>query len=519
MPTDPSSLLFAENESLLKSMQELSEVRSQLAAREKQCRDLSRELELLKSQKALKTAQRLQIASTAAQLGVFEWDVESDTAYWENDRMYEIFGRTREQGPLSRAEFLASVLEPSDRPVFETDHAGAAQSGRLVYAVFRIHRCDDGRKRWVELSGQVIRSPERSSRRLVGVIADITESKQPQETINRQKDLLESVMVATDVMLVFLDPQFNFVWVNRAYARTCGMNPEEMIGKNHFVLYPDSETEAVFRRVRDTGEAVFYKDKPFVFPDQPERGVTYWDWSLTPARDTSGKVTGLVFSLRETTPFKEAQNKLRNSEQRYRSLFEAMSEGFALHEIICDAEGTPCDYRFLEVNPAFERLTGLKRRDLVGKRVKEILPGTEAHWIDSFGKVALTGEPLHMEGYSTDLGRWYDVIAYRTEPGHFAVVFTDSTERKRFEETLRLSEQRYRELVQNANSAIIRWTCDGTITFFNEYAQEFFGWRSEEAIGKHVGILVPEKESTGVDLTGLAQEIVEHPERHIQQHQ
>jgi PAS domain S-box-containing protein len=129
--------------------------------------------------------------------------------------------------------------------------------------------------------------------------------------------------------------------------------------------------------------------------------------------------------------------------------------------------------------------------------------------------VALTGEPLHMEGYSTDLGRWYNVIAYRTEPGHFAVVFTDSTERKRFEETLRLSEQRYRELVQNANSAIIRWTCDGTITFFNEYAQEFFGWRSEEAVGQHVGILVPEKESTGVDLTVLTQAIVEHPERYI----
>ena len=105
-----------------------------------------------------------------------------------------------------------------------------------------------------------------------------------------------------------------------------------------------------------------YKDKPFVFPDQPERGVTYWDWSLAPAKDTIGKVTGLVFSLRETTPFKVAQDKLQSSEQRYRGLFEAMSEGFALHEIIYDADGSPADYRFLEVNPAFERLTGLKRR-------------------------------------------------------------------------------------------------------------------------------------------------------------
>ena len=130
-----------------------------------------------------------------------------------------------------------------------------------------------------------------------------------EEALSRERSLLESVTRATDFMLAFFDPQFNFVWVNPAYAKSCRMKPEELVGKNHFALYPHAENEAIFRKVRDTGEGVFYKDKPFVYPDQPERGVTYWDWSLAPVKNSSGNVTGLVLSLRETTKYKQADKK------------------------------------------------------------------------------------------------------------------------------------------------------------------------------------------------------------------
>jgi diguanylate cyclase (GGDEF)-like protein/PAS domain S-box-containing protein len=134
---------------------------------------------------------------------------------------------------------------------------------------------------------------------------------------------------------------------------------------------------------------------------------------------------------------KQIQTALEESESRYRLLFQEMISGCALNEMILDREGTPCDYRFLEINPAFERLTGLTREQAIGKRVLEILPETEAFWIERYGRVALTGEPAHFEGYSRSFDRHFEVLAYQIREKQFAVTFTDITERKKAEELLK----------------------------------------------------------------------------------
>lgn len=134
---------------------------------------------------------------------------------------------------------------------------------------------------------------------------------------------------------------------------------------------------------------------------------------------------------------KRVEAALSQSEKRYRTLFSTMTEGFALHEMICDAQGRPFDYRFLDLNPAFEAMMRLRREDVVGRTMREVLPDEDPFWIETYGRVTETGEPAHIEHYSPALKRHYEVYSYRTAPGRFAVVFMDITERKKMEEDLR----------------------------------------------------------------------------------
>ncbi len=139
-----------------------------------------------------------------------------------------------------------------------------------------------------------------------------------------------------------------------------------------------------------------------------------------------------VMRLRQEAELRTRTAALRSREQRYRALFEGAFDGFAVHELICDEAGRPCDYRFLEVNPAFERLTGLQADAIVGRTVREVMPETEDFWIERYAHVALTGEPIQFEHHSAVLGRDYEVRAYRTEPMQFATLFQDvSAERHR----------------------------------------------------------------------------------------
>jgi len=114
--------------------------------------------------------------------------------------------------------------------------------------------------------------------------------------------------------------------------------------------------------------------------------------------------------------------------------------GFAVHEIILDEDGKPVDYRFLAVNPGFEKITGLKEADIKGKTVRDVLPEIEDHWIDAYGSVALTGEPVRFENYSRELDRYFEVHAYRSAPNQFVTVFTDATDRRQAEVELQRNE-------------------------------------------------------------------------------
>ena len=134
-----------------------------------------------------------------------------------------------------------------------------------------------------------------------------------------------------------------------------------------------------------------------------------------------------------------AELERRKTEQKYQLLFNRILEGFAIHDIICDQAGRPIDYRFLAVNPAFEKLTGLKAVDILGKTVLQVLPETEAYWIDGYGRVALDGEPLEFEAYSEGINRFYHTTAFQTQYKQFACIITDITDRRIHEAQIKQS--------------------------------------------------------------------------------
>ena len=176
----------------------------------------------------------------------------------------------------------------------------------------------------------------------------------------------------------------------------------------------------------------------------------------------------------------------RESEARHRALFENSLNGVGLHEVVVDSQGRAVDYVFLEVNPAFEKLTGLKREDVVGRRATEVLPGIEKDpFIEIYGRVVATGEGVRFEQFATPLGRHYDVAAFRVAEGQFAAVFSDVSERKRAEERLRLQGA----ALEAAANAVMITDREGRIVWVNEAFAGLTGWSLEACRGKTPRIL------------------------------
>lgn len=200
--------------------------------------------------------------------------------------------------------------------------------------------------------------------------------------------------------------------------------------------------------------------------------------------DEQGNAVRIIGAVQDITQRKRADQALIDSERRYRTLFSEMNEGFALHEIISDFSGKPCDYLFLDVNPAFERLTGLDRNEIVGKTVKEVMPALEPYWIGTYGEAALSGQPVRFESFNRAVGRYFDVFAFCPGPGLFACFVADSTERKVAEGKLRKSEEEYRTLFETMAQGIVYQNASGSITFANPAAERMLGMSLDEMLGR-----------------------------------
>ena len=298
------------------------------------------------------------------------------------------------------------------------------------------------------------------------IVREITARKRADEALRDSESRFRTLAGAT-FEGVAITENGRFTDVNEQFCRISGFDRPELLGMDVSVLIHPEDRDRVLDNILSGHESavehrMFRKDGSPILVEAHGKTVRH-----------DGRDRRLT-AVRDITEAKKAQEALQASEERYRGLFESMNEGFALHEVLYDESGKPCDYRFLDVNPAFERQTGLKRGDVVGKTVFEVLPGIEPLWIKRYGEVALTGAPAHFESRSTALGRDYEVFAYRPAPGQFAVIFMDITDRGQAEESLRASELRMKAVADHLPVGV--WFADetGRIVYGNEAGRQIW---------------------------------------------
>ena len=211
----------------------------------------------------------------------------------------------------------------------------------------------------------------------------------------------------------------------------------------------------------------------------------YLDFVYQPITDAHGAVSGIFVEGHDVTERTSAEALLKVNEARYRTLFESIEVGFCIVEM--KFEGTRAvDYRIMEANPAFVRQTGA---DVAGKWVSEFAPDLERHWLDTYGRVALSGEAAHFEHYADVFGRWFDVRALRTgEPAvrRVAIFFSDITERKTVERRAEEGERELR-LVTDALPVLISFIgADHVYRFANRAYDDWFSVPAAEVVGRDV---------------------------------
>ncbi len=210
---------------------------------------------------------------------------------------------------------------------------------------------------------------------------------------------------------------------------------------------------------------------------------------------------------REVFERKKSEDALKDSEEKYRGLFESMSEACALGQVIFDENGKAKDFRYVEVNAAFSRLIGIPIEQIRGRTALEIVPNIEPFWIETFGEVARTGKPVHFERYGTVSHRWRDVHGYSPRPGYFFEINIDITRRKKYEEELLQyrsqlekmveqktrqlieSEQRFRQVAESTPDFIYTFDRQLRLTAVNAAMCRAFNKTAAELIGRSHGEL------------------------------
>ncbi len=343
----------------------------------------------------------------------------------------DVIGKASQGADWQTIHEDGSKYDGAEHPSIKTLATGKPNENETM-GVFR----PNGELRWISINTNPLFQKNEDKPYAVAIsFSDITDLKSEKESLRYERDLIERIMETSPAGITRVDADGQIVYSNLRAEEILGITQSDSFGRPYndpvwqitdFYGRPFPVEKLPFNIVKQTGKSVFDIQHAIEWPDGRQ---VFLSINASPLFNPSHEFEGMVATIENITQKYKA-------EQNYQMIFREMLDGFALHEIICDGTGNPVDYRFLAVNPAFERLTGLSAHTITGKTVLEVLPGTEPHWIKKYGQVALTGVPAFFENFSKELDRHFQVTAFRPAKNQFACIIVDITDRKAMESRL-----------------------------------------------------------------------------------
>jgi PAS domain S-box-containing protein len=340
-----------------------------------------------------------------------------------------------------------------------------------------------GHRYWWETRFLPIEAQSKRAERIMCISRDFSHRQQiqlsqsAQEIKDREQNALYRQIIdsAIETAIIGTDTEGTIILWSEGARHITGWDDQDMLGRPLATIFtPEDRTagrpELELQRAADTGRASDMR-----WHERKDGSRFFAHGSINPI---VGPSAGFVKSFRDATKQHLTESALRDSEDRYQSLFASIDAGFCIVDIEFDKDKKAKDYRFVAVNPAFGANTGLK--DVAGKSIRELVPAIEQTWIDIYAKVATTGESSRFENHAEALdNRWYDVYAYRIgEPAlhRVAILFNDISTRKKTELELRVSEARLDNALTISALGTFDWNTRTDTIVLSDRAREIFGF-------------------------------------------
>ncbi|MEL7640764.1 MAG: PAS domain S-box protein [Solidesulfovibrio sp.] len=426
---------------------------------------------------------KLHLALGAARAGTWEWDLATNENTWSPET-YRLYGLSPEKHPASYDTWLQSV-HPDDRERAADEVARTVRDEAPLSLEYRVNT-PDATQRWLLSLGEPQRDLKGKAAGYLGLAVDITERKRLErerlaslDEVERQKSFLESLIRNAPILVGVVEgPQHRFVLANPLYESLPKEVPGPMPGRTVAEVFPSVAQQVVplFDSVYASGQTASVHD----FPVPLGSRLTWWDADYIPLPDAAGRVTCVLILAFEVTARHDASETLRQSEEKYRSLFEAMNEGLCVLELVRDAAGQPADYRVIEANPAYERILGVRRQEVLGRQVREIFGLAQAPNLDVYVPLLETRQPATFETALPELGKHFRVSAFPLGGERFVAMFQDVTEVREARQAEEASARRFRELFSFSPVPMGYVDHEGRILDLNTRFTALFGYTRQD---------------------------------------